>query len=106
MSDQLAIGSDNLVWWEFPEDLVDNSSIGNDATGTVTLKDSDEANVSGAVDLATTYDAGPPIRYYATIPNTVTLTEGATYSAEFTLTPSDGTPVGFRRKTLIAEYAT
>jgi len=105
MSDQLAISCDNLVWWEYPEDLVDNASIGSDAVGTVTLKDADGDNVTGAVDLAATYDAGPPVRYYATIPSTVSLTENATYYVEFTLTPADSSPKGFRRKAMTAVYA-
>jgi len=104
MSNQLAIGCDNLVWWEYPEDAVDGSSIGSDATGTVTVKDSTDSEVTGAIDLAATYDAGPPIRYYATIPNTVDLTEGSTYYVEFTLTSSAGLH-GFRRKAYTAEYA-
>ena len=105
MSSQLAISCDNLVSWEYPEDLVDNTSIGSDATGTVTVKDSDGADVSGAVNLTATYDAGPPIRYYATIPSTVSLTENATYYVEFTLTPADSSPIGFRRKAMTAVYA-
>ena len=106
MSDKLAIGCDNLVWWVSPEDIVDDSSIGSDAVGTVTVKDSSLANVTGAVNLPATYDAGPPVRYYATIPYTVDLTEGSTYYVYFTLTPSDGSPVGSRRMAFTAEYAT
>lgn len=105
MSEQLAIDSDNLVSWFDPTDELDESNI-DDATGSVTLKDSDNTNVTGAVGLTVAYDIGPPRRYYATIPSTVTLTEGSVYYAEFTLTDDDGTPIGFRRKQYTAEYAT
>jgi hypothetical protein len=102
----LYIGCDNLVEWEYPEDEVTGASIGSDATGTVTVKDSAGAEVTGAIDLSATYAAGPPTRYYATIPNTVDLTEGSTYYVEFTLTASGGTPHGFRREAHAAVYAT
>ena len=105
MSDILAIDCDNLVSWYDPVDSLDETDI-DDAVGTMTLKDSDGNAVSGANDLDVAYATGPPRRYYATIPSTVTLTEGSTYYAEFTLTDDDGTPVGFRRKQYPAEYAT
>lgn len=105
MSEQLAINSDNLVSWFDPTDELDGTDI-DDATGSVTLKDSDDVAVSGASGLTVSYTAGPPRRYYATIPSTVTLTEGSVYYAEFTLTDDDGTPIGFRRKQYTAEYAT
>ena len=105
MNDILAIGCDNLVSWYDPVDALDESNI-DDATGTMTLKDSDDVAVSGASGLTVTYQAGPPRRYYATIPSTVSLTEGSTYYAEFTLTDDDGTPIGFRRKQYPAVYAT
>ena len=102
--EQLAIGCDNLVTWDEPVDRVDESLVGS-ATGSVSVKDSDESVVSGASALSITYDAGPPRRYYATIPSTITLTEGSVYYVEFTLTDDDGTPVGFRRKRYTAVYA-
>jgi hypothetical protein len=105
MSEQLAIDSDNLVSWFDPTDELDETDI-NDATGSVTLKDSNGDNVAGAIGLTVAYLAGPPRRYYATIPSTVTLVEGSVYYAEFTLTDDDGTPIGFRRKQYTAEYAT
>lgn len=105
MSEQLAIDSDNLVSWFDPTDELTGDNI-DDATGSVTLKDSDDTNVSGAIGLTVAYAVGPPRRYYATIPNTVTLTEGSVYYVEFTLTDDDGTPKGFRRKQYTAEYAT
>lgn len=105
MSEKLAISSDNLVSWFDPTDELDGSDI-DDATGSVTLKDSDNAAVTGATGLTVAYIAGPPRRYYATIPNTVTLVAGSIYYVEFTLTDDDGTPVGFRRKRYTAQYAT
>ncbi len=105
MSDILAIDCDNLVSWYDPVDALDETDI-DDAVGTMTLKDSDGNAVSGANDLDVAYTDGPPRRYYATIPSTVTLTEGSVYYAEFTLTDDDGTPIGFRRKQYTAEYAT
>ena len=103
--EQLAIGCDSLVTWDEPVDRVDESLVDN-AVGSVTLKDSAGSVVSGANELNVTYQAGPPRRYYATIPSTITLTEGSVYYVEFTLTDDDGTPVGFRRKRYTAVYAT
>ena len=105
MADQLAIDSDNLVSWFDPRDALDNSEI-DAATGTVDVKDSGNVGVSGATSLTVAYTAGPPRRYYATIPNTISLTEDGVYYVEFTLTDDDGTPIGFRRERYIAEYAT
>lgn len=104
MSDYVYVGSDNLVAWSDPKDAVDGSSIGTDAVGSVTLKDADGNAVTGAVDLAASYAAGPPEKYHATIPNTVDLVDGAWYYVEFTLTAADGTPHGFKRKRIRAKY--
>ncbi len=104
MSNTIPIDSDVLVVWEEPIDEADGSSIGSDAVGLVTLKDADGNGVTDAIDLAATYAAGPPRRYQATIPNTVDLTEGATYYIEFALTAADGTPHGFRRMAVVAAY--
>jgi hypothetical protein len=104
MADEiLSIGADNLVEWISPQDKVTGASIGDDATGTVTVKDSDGAALSLAEDLEATH-ASSPDRYYATIPNTVDLTEGSVYYVEFTLTASGGTPHGFKRKRYTAGY--
>jgi len=103
--EQLAIGCDNLVTWLDPVDRIDESLV-DGAAGSVTLKDSGENVVAGASGLSATYQAGPPRLYYATIPSTITLTEGSVYYVEFTLTDDDGTPVGFRRKRYTAVYAT
>lgn len=104
MSDFLYVGADNLVAWSSPTDAVDDSSIGTDAVGSVTLKDADGNEVTGAVDLAAAYEAGPPVKYHATIPNTVDLVDGAWYYVEFTLTAADGMPHGFKRKRVKAKY--
>lgn len=105
MSDYLYIGCDNLVAWTSPKDAVDNTSIGSDAVGSVTVKDADGNEVTGAVDLTATYAAGPPEKYHATVPNTVDLTDGETYYVEFTLTASDGAPHGFKRRRVRAVYS-
>jgi hypothetical protein len=73
MRNQLSISCDNLVTWEDPVDATDGTAIGTDGTGSVTLKDNDGNAVSGASALSLTYDAGPPIIYYATIPTLWTL---------------------------------
>ena len=106
MSDYLYVGCDNLVSWVRPVDAVDGTSIGSDAMGSVTVKDSDGNEVTGAIDLAASYEAGPPEKYHATIPNTVDLEYGETYYVEFTLTAADGTPHGFKRIRITATYAT
>ena len=85
-------------------DLIDNSLVDN-ATGNVTVRDSSGNAVTGAENLTLTYDAWPPRIYYATIPSTITLTENVAYYVEFSLTDDGGTPIGFRRKRFIAEYA-
>jgi len=103
MSDTIPIDSTVLVEWEEPTDEADGSFLGADAVGTVDLYDSDEVIVSGCQDLSATYVAGPPRRYQATIP-AKSLTAGATYYAEFTLTNAGGTLTGKRRITLVAAY--
>lgn len=104
MREMLAIGCDCLVTWNDPLDLLDNTLV-DLATGSVTVRDSSLVAVPGGSGLTVTYDAGPPRRYYATIPSTLALTEGNVYYVDFTLTDDDGTPVGFRRKAYTAEYA-
>lgn len=77
-----AIGSDILV-----KHTVRNESTLRyiiDATVTATLKDSADADVSGAVGLTGTYLAGSDGEYHITIPDTITLTDGAQYTLEIT----------------------
>lgn len=104
MSDILPIDADVLVEWEEPVDEADGSFIGTDAVGLVTLKTAAGIAVTNAENLSATYVAGPPRRYQATIPNTITLTEGSTYYVEFALTAGGGTPHGFRRFAVVAAY--
>ena len=104
MSDTIPIDSDVLVEWEEPIDEADGTFVGIDATGLVSLVDSDGDALEGAEDLEAEYVAGPPRRYQATIPNTVELTAGTTYYIEFALTASGGTPHGFRRIAVVAAY--
>jgi hypothetical protein len=106
MSYTIAMGSDVLVEWAEPIDETDGSFIGIDATGTVTLKTTAGVAVTGADALAMTYDAGPPRRYYATIPYTVSLTAGTTYHIDTVLYASGGTPRGTRREVVVAAYET
>lgn len=104
MTQIIPIDADVLVEWEEPVDEMDGTFIGADAVGLVTLKTSAGVAVEGADKLTATYAAGPPRKYYATIPNTVELTEGSTYYVEFALTALDGTPHGFRRFAVVAGY--
>lgn len=104
MSQIMPMSADVLVEWEEPIDETDGTFIGTDAVGSVSLKTAAGVAVEGADELAASYAAGPPRRYYATIPSTVELTEGTTYYVEFSLTAADGPPVGFRRFPVVAGY--
>lgn len=104
MIDTIAMGADNLVEWKEPFDEATGTFIGTDATGSVTLKNSSGTAVTGASSLPLTYAAGPPRRYQATIPSTVSLTAGATYYVEFTLNNAANTLHGFRRWDVVAAY--
>lgn len=61
--------------------LASDGSFVNDATLTVTLKDSNNANVTDAVDLNVTYVSASNGNYRGTIPAAVSLTESAEYTA-------------------------
>lgn len=61
--------------------LASDGSFVNDAAIKVTLKDSDNTNVTGAVDLNVTYVSASNGNYRGTIPASVTLTESAEYTA-------------------------
>jgi hypothetical protein len=74
----------------------------NSATVTFTLKNSANAAVSGATAVAMTYVVASNGKYQGTLPNTVSLTEGAKYWLEITATSS--TLVGFRRIECYATY--
>lgn len=83
----LYISSDNIVVVGPVVDRLGNLTTAQleAATGTATLKDSSGANVAGAVSLALTRITGTT-RYYANIPDTVSITSGATYSLVVSLT--------------------
>lgn len=78
----------------------DGSSI-TDATVTFTLKDSDNATVSGASAISMTYSATTEY-YQGTLESTVSLTAEAIYYLEITAT--SGTKNGFWRTECRAAY--
>ena len=59
--------NNNTVFWEFM-DLASDGSYVNDATVTMTLKDADDANVTGAVALTMPYVTGSNGQYQGVIP--------------------------------------
>lgn len=74
----------------------------NNATVTMTLKDLSLNAVSGASNLSLTYVTGSNGKYQGTIPSTVTLTDGATYYLDITITSS--TTIRTDRITCVADY--
>ena len=79
-----------------------NGNYVNTATVTFTLKNSGNSVVSGASAVSMTYVAASNGKYQGTLPNTVSLTEGAKYWLEITSTYN--TLVGFRRVQCYATY--
>jgi len=96
MSSTLTIfaDNDNLVQNPTPMRLSSDGSYVNDATVTMTLKDSAGASVSGATGLTLSYVSGSNGRYQGTLPYTLSLTAGADYTLEITGT-SAGSVRGF-----------
>jgi hypothetical protein len=82
--------NDNLVQNPTPMTLSSDGSYVNDATVTMTLKDSGGTPVSGASSLSLTYVTGSNGRYQGTLPYTLTLTAGAEYTLEITGTSGSG----------------
>lgn len=89
--------SSNLTYYQNNDNLVTNptpmilSATGayiNDATVTMTLKDSVGASVSGATGLSLTYVTDSNGTYQGTLPYTLTLTAGESYTLEITGTKS------------------
>jgi hypothetical protein len=95
------ISSSNLIEIDGLKDA-SNSAYVNDATVTFTLRNSANAAVSGATAVAMTYVVASNGKYQGTLPNTVSLTEGAKYWLEITSTKSP--LVGFRRIECYATY--
>lgn len=77
-------GNNNLVENPTPMTLSSNGSYVNDATVTMTLKTSAGATVSGASALVLTYVTGSNGKYQGTLPYTLSLTNGETYTLEIT----------------------
>ena len=100
MSLPLYISSDNLLQLDALKLAADDSYV-NDATVTFTLKDADEAVVTGADTISMPYVASSNGRYQGTLQSTVSL-EGAKYYLEITAT--SGENVLFKRITCYATY--
>lgn len=66
----------------------------DDATVTVTVRDSNNNIVTGANGLAMPYVGGDDLEYAGVLPNTLSLTENGRYQVEVTATIS-GVGVGF-----------
>jgi hypothetical protein len=66
----------------------------DDATVTVTLRDSSNNIVSGASALSMAYVGGDDLSYEGVLPNTLSLTENGRYQVEVTATVA-GVGVGF-----------
>lgn len=86
MSSQITIyvSNDNLVQNPTPMRRSSTGAYVNDATVTMTLKDSTGSGVSGASSLTLGYVADSNGLYQGTIPYTVSLTAGAVYTLEIT----------------------
>ena len=85
--DNIYLTTDNCIRIRSLKDEVTDSYI-NDAVITATLYDSSDVEVSGAVDISIPYVTGTDGDYAGEIPYTVTLTEGAYYTAIVTVTGS------------------
>ena len=97
------INADNLIEYDGMRRASDETYI-NDATVTFTLKDSNGNAVTGATTVAMAYVSGSDGKYQGTLDSTVTLTENAYYTVEFTAT--SGTLNDFRRLSVQAKYRT
>lgn len=84
--------NDNLVVNPTPMRLASSGAYINDATVTMTLKDSAGASVSGATGLSLTYVTDSNGLYQGTLPYTLSLTAGESYTLEIT-----GTKAGVAR---------
>lgn len=95
MSSQITIYrlNDNLVSNPTPMTRSSSGAYVNDATVTMTLKDSSDVAVSGASALPMSYVTDSNGLYQGTLPNTLSLTAGATYTLEISAT--SGSTVAF-----------
>jgi len=101
MSLPLYINSDNLIQLDALRLAADGTYV-NDATVTFTLKDADEAVMTGANTVSMPYVAGSNGRYQGTIQSTVSLAVGAKYYLEVTGTSGENNL--FKRITCYARY--
>ena len=95
MSSQITIyrGNDNLVENPTPMTRASTGAYVNDASATMTLKNSAGDAVAGASSLSLTYVSDSNGRYQGTLPSSLTLTAGAVYTLEITAT--SGSTVAF-----------
>jgi len=77
------IGSDNLIRVDELTNEATDEYV-NDATVTMTLRDSDLEVVSGAQSLSLTYVAASNGRYHGALPDTLSLTAGSLYFLDVT----------------------
>ena len=93
MTTQITIyrGNDNLVENPTPMTRSSTGAYVNDASVTMTLKDSNGDAVVGASALSLAYVSDSNGRYQGTLPSSLTLTAGATYTLEITATSGSTT---------------
>lgn len=82
----LFIGNDNEV--QVASAVVDGASV-TDAAISMTLYDSTDTEVEGAVDIALPYNSGSAL-YVGSVPSSVTLTAGCRYTLTVTAAASEG----------------
>lgn len=106
---KLYIGQDNVVYAGNRQhkdsgvyDTITETFV-NDASAAFTLKDSVGVAVSGASAVSMSYVTGTKGVYEGVLEDGVSLTDGATYYLEITVTASSDR-VGFRRIQYEAEY--
>ncbi len=92
MTITLKRSNDNLIEWDDMDRATDDAYV-NDASVTMTLKDSTGAAVTGATSLTMSYVSGSKGKYQGVIPYTVSLTAGSAYTLE--ITADSGTRHGF-----------
>ncbi len=101
MSLPLYVNSDNLIQLDALTLAADDSYV-NDATVTFTLKDADEAVVSGASAISMGYVEDSDGKYQGTLQSTVSLSAGLKYLLDMTAT--SGSNVLFKRVICYASY--
>lgn len=95
--------NDNLVTWDKMKSSASNAYV-NDATVTMTLKDSAGDPMLGATDVALVYVTDSDGKYQGVIDSTVALVADTSYSLE--LTAESGVKNGFIVLECVAELRT